>query len=527
MDGGLVQSGKRHEAPSPELKFASGFRGLQFGLLQFGLGVTVSISRYGVRARNRRISGFARFPRTGALALALVCATTPVAMAGAKIPNKAKPAVQHAPAEPFGSIPRGPLQIIISIDQQKLHLYSDGTEVAETLVATGVPEHPTPLGAFSVIQKSLLHHSNIYSGAPMPFMQRITWSGVAIHEGVNLGHPASHGCIRMSHDFAARLWVLTRPGARVVIARAELRPEEIADPHLFVRVEKSAAPDGSKSDKAAQSAGPGQTTEIAEQKKDAPAADASAGAANATSAADEKPNHSAGGATAVMASTEAAMPIPVPSKSIYIGHASKAPISIFISRKEKRLYVRQDFLPLFDVAITIEQPEQPIGTHVFTALDYLPDRSGFRWNVISLPGDRMSLRQSAGKDDRSAKASRGDERAGKLQVDSPPPQRPQQALARVEVPQDAAAQISQLIVPGSSLIISDEGLGEETGEGTDFVVVTPIVRPQRFDYARAPVQRAPRMYSDAPPVYAPVYRQVYRPMYAPPYQGPAPYLPSD
>ena len=68
----------------------------------------------------------------------------------------------------------------------------------------------------------------------MPFMERITWSGVALHEGVNLGHPASHGCIRMSHDFAMRLWALTRLGVGVVIARPELRPEEISDSHLFV-----------------------------------------------------------------------------------------------------------------------------------------------------------------------------------------------------------------------------------------------------------------------------------------------------
>ena len=136
------------------------------------------------------------------------------------------------------TIPKGPLQIIISVDQQTLHLYSDGTHVADAPVATGVPDHPTPLGIFSIIQKSLVHRSNIYSNAPMPFMERITWSGVALHEGVNLGHPASHGCIRMSHEFAMRLWALTRLGAHVVIARPELRPEEISDPHLFVHNEQ-------------------------------------------------------------------------------------------------------------------------------------------------------------------------------------------------------------------------------------------------------------------------------------------------
>ena len=68
----------------------------------------------------------------------------------------------------------------------------------------------------------------------MPFMERITWSGVALHEGVGLGHPASHGCIRMPHDFAARLWQLPTMGMRVIIARGEVTPAEFADPHLFV-----------------------------------------------------------------------------------------------------------------------------------------------------------------------------------------------------------------------------------------------------------------------------------------------------
>jgi hypothetical protein len=139
--------------------------------------------------------------------------------------------------EPFGKIQKGPLQIFISINQQKLHLYSDGVHVADTSVATGVPSLPTPLGVFSVIQKQVFHRSNIYSDAPMPYMQRITWSGVAMHEGESIGHRASHGCIRMPHDFAVRLYHLTRLNTRVIIANSELKPTEFADPHLFVHKE--------------------------------------------------------------------------------------------------------------------------------------------------------------------------------------------------------------------------------------------------------------------------------------------------
>src|SRR5580700_9136313 len=167
-----------------------------------------------------------------ALVLAIGCAP---ATARSKIRHRPEQkGIERASKEPFGDIPKGPLQIYVSIDQQKLHLYSDGAHVADTSVATGVPNLPTPLGVFSVIQKQRYHESNIYSNAPMPFMQRITWSGVALHEGENIGHRASHGCIRMPHDFAARLYQFTKLGARVIVADAELKPSEIADPHLFV-----------------------------------------------------------------------------------------------------------------------------------------------------------------------------------------------------------------------------------------------------------------------------------------------------
>src|SRR6185312_15419439 len=98
---------------------------------------------------------------------------------------------------------------------------------------TGVPGHPTPQGIFSVIQKEIYHESNLYSSAPMPYMQRITWSGVAMHQGVVPGHPASHGCIRLPREFAQRLWRITKVGARVIIAQDETRLADIASPRLF------------------------------------------------------------------------------------------------------------------------------------------------------------------------------------------------------------------------------------------------------------------------------------------------------
>jgi L,D-transpeptidase catalytic domain len=122
---------------------------------------------------------------------------------------------------------KGPLQIIVSIADQRISVYDDGTLIARSSVSTGVQGHPTPVGVFSVTGKELWHQSNIYSAAPMPYMQRITWSGIALHAGVLPGHPASHGCIRLAKDFAVRLWHLTKRGVteRLRFTRREANRE--------------------------------------------------------------------------------------------------------------------------------------------------------------------------------------------------------------------------------------------------------------------------------------------------------------
>src|SRR6202035_286286 len=87
---------------------------------------------------------------------------------------------------------------------------------------------------FSVIEKDADHHSNLYDDAFMPHMQRITWSGIALHGGPLPGYPASHGCVRMPFDFAERLFDVTRPGMRVIVAPSDVAPIEIAHPVLFL-----------------------------------------------------------------------------------------------------------------------------------------------------------------------------------------------------------------------------------------------------------------------------------------------------
>jgi L,D-transpeptidase catalytic domain len=464
------------------------------------------------------------------MTLALVLGVSPAA-ARTKVKALHKEA-DRATDEPFGSAPKGPVQIFVSIDQQKLHVYSDGTHVVDTSVATGVASLPTPRGVFSVIQKQVFHRSNLYGDAPMPFMQRITWSGVALHEGENIGHPASHGCIRMPGEFAARLYKFTRIGARVIVARGELKPADFADPHLFVHkdMQAAAAPpalaavqtaqtiDSSKATDAGPAPGPdaaavaakpadlglrGSSANVAASfvldtldavkpaaaadaaKSDAPKPEAPA-AADAKAPASSDPKAEAGTVTGsapdvaapVAATPETPVaPLAKPSDVAKSAPIKKSPIAIFVSRKEKKIFVRQDFEPVFAEAITIEHPEEPLGTHVFTAMEYLADNTTFRWNVVSMPGEPPKAspkapRIMADEDryDRRGKRRHGndDEPTGEL----PPPETPQQALARIDLPQDAVDFISQRMVPGSSLIVSDQGLGDETGEGTDFIVVS-------------------------------------------------------
>jgi L,D-transpeptidase catalytic domain len=396
--------------------------------------------------------------------------------------NHEAKAADRTDKEPVGQIQKGPLQIFISINQQKLHVYSDGVHVADTSIATGVPSLPTPLGVFSVIQKQVFHRSNIYNDAPMPYMQRITWSGVAMHEGENIGHPASHGCIRMPRDFAIRLYRLTKLNTRVVIARSELKPVDFADPHLFVHEETapevtvSLPPNGVEpatakpAELAIRASTPAPAPPV---QSDLPSPSAAPAISGEQKTAATRPPDPSGTGDATMQAPPA-QPEDATKELAKVAAAKKTPISIFISRKRQRLYIRQDLEPLFDTPIVIAQPEAPFDTYVFTALEFTGgDRTTMRWNVVSLPAEApkrahyVEERPRNGKHDRSHRREIEDETTA-----SPPSSSPAQVLARIEIPPEVIEAISQMILPGSSLIVSDQGLGDETGEGTDFIVVT-------------------------------------------------------
>src|SRR6516165_2688561 len=148
-------------------------------------------------------------------------------------PAVSRPRQEVPPANTEESAPpQAPLFFVISLKKQQVSVYSPKGLYSQSPVSTGQPGHPTPTGIFTILSKELYHESNIYSGAPMPFMQRITYSGVAMHEGILPGYPASHGCIRMPREFARWMYGITAGNERVVITQQDIVPVEIAHPRL-------------------------------------------------------------------------------------------------------------------------------------------------------------------------------------------------------------------------------------------------------------------------------------------------------
>lgn len=112
----------------------------------------------------------------------------------------------------------GPLVIVVSLADQRAWVFNNGMRIATSTVSTGKAGKETPTGVFPILQKKKVHHSNLYDNAPMPFMQRLTWDGVAMHAGRIPGHPASHGCVRLPAQFARELFNITRRDETVVIS---------------------------------------------------------------------------------------------------------------------------------------------------------------------------------------------------------------------------------------------------------------------------------------------------------------------
>jgi len=129
--------------------------------------------------------------------------------------------------------PEGPLLIVASITEQMAYVYRNGVCIARSSVSTGRPGHRTPTGVFTILEKEVHHTSSIYKGAEMPYMERVTWGGIALHAGDLPGYPDSHGCVRLPLEFSKILFGVTMKGATVIIADTHSAPATTVHPGLF------------------------------------------------------------------------------------------------------------------------------------------------------------------------------------------------------------------------------------------------------------------------------------------------------
>lgn len=135
--------------------------------------------------------------------------------------------------------PAGPVAVIISLPEQRAYVYRNGVRIGTSTTSTGKPGHATPPGIYTILQKRREHYSNLYDDAPMPFMQRLTWDGVALHAGNLPGYPASHGCVRLPLEFAEQLFATTGIGSVVVVADAASAPPSLVSPGLFAPIDST------------------------------------------------------------------------------------------------------------------------------------------------------------------------------------------------------------------------------------------------------------------------------------------------
>ena len=389
----------------------------------------------------------------------------------------------------------GPLQIIVSKDLQELKIYDGGVVVATSHVSTGKAGHSTPTGIFSILEKKRTHFSNIYDSAPMPFMQRLTWSGIALHASNSVpSYPASHGCVRLPNAFAKTLFSVTRRGGHVLITDREIVPQEIVHTVLFKPV--VVVPD----------------TPLLSEAGLRPGLIEAGDKAVEVAMTDPKPEI----LTPAVLKTEQdpirilitrrgdrEMMIDLQTMLTALGYDAGAPdglhgkqtviairafqlaeglkedgvvtpelVAAVYAKAGKgtppngQILVRQKFKPLVEAAITIRNPEIALGTHFLLARDVDSDKGKADWFGVSVDNQLSSATMK---------------RLGiTTEADATRPDALTKTLDRLDIPADTRLRISELMGEGASLSISDTGLGPETGDGTDFITVTRKVQ-QKVD----------------------------------------------
>lgn len=383
-----------------------------------------------------------------------------------------------------GSI-EGPLQIIVSKETQSLAVYDGDTVIATSRVSTGKQGHSTPTGIFSILEKKRYHESNIYSNAPMPFMQRLTWSGIALHASNSVpDYPASHGCVRLPNKFAPVLYNMTSRGAHVLISdrtivpvkirhRLLMQPQAIEEtPQLLSDAQlRPAIPhaDGTSVEVAMNEVKPVVAQKPVEERDPIRILITRRGEREMNLDIQEILNslgHDAGTPDGYIGpQTRAAVRSFQTAENLKADGAVTPELTEALYKKAGRgtppngvLMVRRKFKPLFEAPVTIRDPEIALGTQ-FLQFEESDAASGEgEWFGVALDNYLPATTQK---------------RLGiTVQADATAFNAVYRTLDRIDIPQETRDRLAGLLAGGSSLSISDTGLGMETGAGTDFISIT-------------------------------------------------------
>jgi lipoprotein-anchoring transpeptidase ErfK/SrfK len=445
-----------------------------------------------------RAAGFRASAATVMIAATAVLIAAPSAYATAKAARPERPTQMTAPRTAGD-----PIMAIVSIKSQKVTFYDTDGWILSAPVSTGTTGRETPAGVFAVVEKDKDHHSSLYDDAWMPNMLRITWNGIALHGGPLPGYAASHGCVRMPFDFAAKVFDKAPMGMRVIISPIDAEPVAFSDPSLFVPKQDVIdaipahadaavrdADDAAKAAAAAKAAVPAAKRAAAaapaavrnlaylKQRADADlaiaekrlaAANASPTATDQAKAAAQDTQQKAAAKAEALGTQLDAAEVDAKAKQDAVAAAladakaaeakrvetAKAamdaklagePVSIFISRATQKLYVRRD-----------THKKLPDGGELYdTSLEYPV--------TIKDPGKPLGTHVFT-----AVARAEGGLRWTEVSIDNSDDAK--DALDRVTFPQEVLDRIAPTALPLSSITISDEPLSSETNYRTEFVMV--------------------------------------------------------
>lgn len=281
--------------------------------------------------------------------------------------------------------PEGFVAILVSLPDQRAYVYRNGVRIGVTTVSTGKPGHQTPVGVFTILQKDATHHSSIYNDASMPYTERLTWSGVALHAGGLPGYPSSHGCIHLPLAFARLVFGVTHYGTPVIVADTHSQPMDVLHPGVLLE--------------------PGVEQELR--------------------TAQETADHSQAGKAADGVAT--AKPEP-----------GAGAVSMVVSGADKALTVIKGADIVFSAPVTIRDPQTPLGNVVYV----LKSTSGeVAWTAFAFEGNT---------------AKQG---------------KPADVIDRITVAPAANKTLAGLLVPGSTMLVTDLSAHPGTRSDDDFVIM--------------------------------------------------------